>query len=78
MQADGALLTLEKPLKEPQCFQEQKTEVAWTDTSLCRWLNDSWMMETFSAEEQAMLGRATPRARCFLLSDKEWTPTAVS
>lgn len=73
VQADGALLTLEKPLKEPQCFQEQKTEVAWTDTSLCRWLNDSWMTETFSAEEQAMLGDSDAKSKVFLLSDKEWT-----
>ena len=72
-QSDGALLTLEKPLKEPQCFQEQKTELSWTDTSLCRWLNDSWMTETFSAEEQAMLGDSDAKSKVFLLSDKEWT-----
>ena len=73
VQADGALLTLEKPLKEPQCFHDQKTEVSWTDASLCRWLNDSWMRETFSAEEQAMLGDSDAKSKVFLLSDKEWT-----
>ena len=72
VQADGALLTLEKPLKEPQCFHDQKTEVSWTDASLCRWLNDSWMRETFSAEEQAMLGDSDAKSKVFLLSDKEW------
>ena len=73
VQADGALLTLEKPLKEPQCFHEQKAEVSWTDASLCRWLNDSWMTETFSAEEQAMLGDSDAKSKVFLLSNKEWT-----
>ncbi len=71
-QSDGALLTLEKPLKEPQCFNEQKTEVSWTDASLCRWLNDRWMTETFSAEEQAMLRNNDAKSKVFLLSDAEW------
>ena len=71
-QSDGALLTLEKPLKEPQCFNEQKTEVSWTDASLCRWLNDRWMTETFSAEEQAMLRNNDAKSKVFLLSDSEW------
>ena len=71
-QSDGALLTLEKPLKEPQCFNEQKAEVSWTDASLCRWLNDRWMTETFSAEEQAMLRDSDAKSKVFLLSDAEW------
>ena len=71
-QSDGALLTLEKPLKEPQCFNEQKAEVSWTDASLCRWLNDRWMTETFSAEEQAMLRNNDAKSKVFLLSDSEW------
>lgn len=72
VQSDGALLTLEKPLKEPQCFSEQKAEVSWTDASLCRWLNDRWMTETFSAEEQAMLRDSDAKSKVFLLSDAEW------
>lgn len=71
-QSDGALLTLEKPLKEPQCFNEQKTEVSWTDASLCRWLNDRWMTGTFSAEEQSMLRDSDAKSKVFLLSDAEW------
>lgn len=71
-QSDGALLTLEKPLKEPQCFNEQKAEVSWMDASLCRWLNDRWMTETFSAEEQAMLRDSDAKSKVFLLSDAEW------
>ena len=71
-QSDGALLTLEKPLKEPQCFNEQKAEVSWTDASLCRWLNDRWMTETFSAEEQSMLRDSDAKSKVFLLSDAEW------
>ena len=71
-QSDGALLTLEKPLKEPQCFNEQKAEVSWTDASLCRWLNDRWRTETFSAEEQAMLRDSDAKSKVFLLSDAEW------
>lgn len=71
-QSDGALLTLEKPLKEPQCFQEKQSDVSWTDSSLCRWLNDSWMTETFSAEEQAMLRDSDAKSKVFLLSNKEW------
>lgn len=71
-QSDGALLTLEKPLKEPQCFNEQKAEVSWTDASLCRWLNDRWMTGTFSAEEQSMLRDSDAKSKVFLLSDAEW------
>ncbi len=71
-QSDGALLTLEKPLKEPQCFNEQKAEVSWTDASLCRWLNDRWMTGTFSAEEQSMLRDSDAKSKVFLLSDSEW------
>ena len=71
-QADGALLTLEKPLKEPRCLNEQQSDVSRTDSSLCRWLNDSWMTETFSAEEQAMLRDSDAKSKVFLLSDKEW------
>ncbi len=71
-QSDGALLTLEKPLKEPQCFNEQKAEVSWTDASLCRWLNDRWMAGTFSAEEQSMLRNNDAKSKVFLLSNAEW------
>ena len=31
------------------------------------------MTETFSAEEQAMLGDSDAKSEVFLLSDKEWT-----
>lgn len=71
-QSDRVLLLLEEPLEEPQCYNKQQTEVFWTDSSLCRWLNGSWMTETFSVEEQAMLRDNDAKSKVFLLSDTEW------
>lgn len=73
VQSDRALLLLEEPLENAPCFNEQKSAVSWPDSTLCHWLNSSWMEETFSAEEQTALQLGQANSKVFLLRDTDWT-----
>lgn len=71
-QAEQRLLLLKQPLELAPSYHDQAVPVAWPDSTLCKWLNDTWTTDVFSPEELVLLQASDAKSKVFLLSQKEW------
>ena len=52
---DGQMLLLSAEILDYQPYNTERTDITWSESSIRSWLNSTFLMEAFTAEEQARL-----------------------
>lgn len=65
------LLLQKDPLTDAPAYHREAVEITWVNSNLCRWLEQTYCTDTFSALEAQLLSVKDAESKVFLLSTQE-------